>query len=177
MVNWDISFKHIILERGNEMKRYLFLMLAGLFGISCGCGTAGSVIDSLSNNTSGDVVRGVKLQTGVDMTSGSPVPSVIFTMGSLARKGKADRAVIVIDNNTTDIVSENYQVDSIYENTNLNTQHPRQLLKSEVRKPAQNQFDGGIKVEHENTLNISFTSGNPLNLGGETKISIGKMTP
>src|SRR3989338_6142328 len=134
---------------GCIMKGYLFLILAGLFGISCGCGTAGSVIDSLSNNSSGDMVRGVKLQTGVDMTSGSPVPSVTFTMGSLARKGKADRTVILIDNNTTDIVSENYQVDSIYENTNLNTQYPRQLLKSEVRKPAQNQFQGGITVRHD----------------------------
>lgn len=159
------------------MKRYLFLILAGLFGISCGCGTTGSVIDSLSNNSSGDTVRGVKLQTGVDMTSGGPVPSVTFTMGSLARKGKADRAVIVIDNNATDIVSENYHVDTTYENVGKDTEHPRQLLTKEIRKPVDKQLEEGIYVEQDNSFSISLTSGNPLNLGGKTKISIGKTTP
>jgi hypothetical protein len=159
------------------MKYCAFIILGGLLGLLYGCGTAGSVIDSLSNNTSGDVIRGVKLQTGVDMTSGSPVPSVTFTMGSLARKGKADRVVIVIDNNATDIVSENYHVDTTYENVGANTEHPRQLLTKEIRQPVDKQLEGGISVEQDNSFSISLTSGNPLNLGGKTKISIGNTTP
>ena len=43
------------------MRYCLFLLLGGLFGVVYGCGSAGSVIDSLSNNTSGDQVKGAKL--------------------------------------------------------------------------------------------------------------------
>ena len=124
------------------MKNYAFIILGGLLGLLYGCGSAGSVIDSLSNNSSGDMVRGVKLQAGTDMSGGSPVPSVTFTMGSLARKGKADRTVMVIDNNTTDIVSENYNVEADYENVDTDIEigeldnRPVVNLKGKVKELA-----------------------------------------
>lgn len=155
------------------MKYCALLVLAGLLGAVYGCGSAGSVIDSLSNNTSGDMVRGVKLQAGTDMSGGSPVPSVTFTMGSLARKGKADRTVMVIDNNTTDIVSESYNVEAEYENVNTNTNNvPRQFLKKEKRQAVSNQLNDGIVVHQ--TSNFSTGINSPFNLGGSTSISIGK---
>lgn len=157
------------------MKYCAFIILGGLLGLLYGCGSAGSVIDSLSNNTSGDMVRGVKLQAGVDMSAGSPVPSVTFTMGSLARKGKDDRTVIVIDNTTTDIVSESYDVDIEYENIETNTKYPRQLIKTEKRKSNDHQFNEGIFVHHNSAFGMGVTAGNLFNAGGQTIISIGRV--
>lgn len=154
------------------MRYCVFLLLGGLLGAVYGCGSAGSVIDSLSNNTSGDMVRGVKLQAGTDMSGGSPVPSVTFTMGSLARKGKCDRTVMVIDNNTTDIVSESYNVDAEYENVDTDTNAPRQFLKKEKRQAVNNQLNDGIVVHQTNNFSTGINS--PFNLGGNTDISIGK---
>lgn len=45
------------------MKYCAFIILGGLLGLLYGCA---SHIDALSNNTSGDMIRGVKLQAGVD---------------------------------------------------------------------------------------------------------------
>lgn len=154
------------------MRYCVFLLLGGLLGAVYGCSSAGSVIDSLSNNTSGDMVRGVKLQAGTDMSGGSPVPSVTFTMGSLARKGKCDRTVMVIDNNTTDIVSESYNVDAEYETVDTDTNAPRQFLKKEKRNAVNNQLEGGIVVHQTNSFSTGINS--PFNLGGSTTISIGK---
>lgn len=163
------------------MRYCVLLILAGLMSVIYGCGsTVETVIDSLSNNTSGDMVRGVKLQTGVDMSSGSPVPSVSFTMGSLARKGKDDRTVMVIDNNTTDIVSESYNVHAVYHDVGTSTivdkkKYQKQLLKHELRHARKEQFDEGIFVHQTNSFGIGVTAGSLINAGGSTMIAIGKI--
>lgn len=152
-----------------------FLAIAGLMGGLCGCASS---IDSLSNNTSGDMLRGVKLQAGVDASSGNPVPSVNFSMGSLARKGKADRMVMVIDNNTTDIVSENYDVDIEYENVGTSSGNPRQLIKKEVRNHGTGtagHYEEGIFVHQTSSFGMGVTAGNLLSAGGGTMIAIGKV--
>jgi hypothetical protein len=154
------------------MKSYLFLILAGLMGALCGCA---SHIDALSNNTSGDMIRGVKLQAGVDASSGTPVPSVTFTMGSLARKGKDDRTVIIIDNNTTDIVSESYDIDVEYVTTDQSIKDGRQLLKTEKRHSDGDQFVEGIFVHQTSAFGMGVTGGNLFSAGGQTVISIGKV--
>lgn len=167
------------------MRYCAFLILAGLMSVIYGCGsTVETVIDSLSNNTSGDMVRGVKLQTGVDMSSGSPVPSVCFTMGSLARKGKCDRTVMVIDNNTTDIVSESYNVHTVYQavgtctlaaNNTKQTRYQKQFIKSELRHAKKEQFDEGIFVHQTNSFGMGVTAGSIINAGGSTMIAIGRI--
>ncbi len=43
------------------MRYCVLLLLGGLLGAVYGCGSAGPVVDSLSNNTSGDQVKGAKL--------------------------------------------------------------------------------------------------------------------
>ena len=161
------------------MRKYAFvtlvgLILVGLIGGLLGCA---STIDSLSNNTSGDMIRGVKLQAGVDVSSGTPVPAVTFTMGSLARKGKSDRTVVLIDNNTTDIVSENYDVEIDYENVGTGTSNykPRQLIRREVRESADDQFNGGIFVYQKSSFGMGVTAGNLMSSGGGTIISIGSV--
>lgn len=150
-------------------------MLTGLVTVFCGCSHAPTIIDSLSNNTSGDMVRGVNLQAGVDIKAGNPVPSVSFTMGSLARKGKGDRTVIVIDNNTTDIVSESYSIDVDYVNTEQSIKDGRQLLAKERRTASAGQFDEGIFVHQTSDFGMGVTAGNLLSAGGHTLISIGKV--
>lgn len=149
-----------------------YLALAGIMAGVCGCA---STIDSLSNNTSSDTVRGVKFQAGIDSTSGNPVPSATFTMGSLARKGKGDRTVVVIDNNTTDIVSENYGVDIDYENAGASDK-PRQFIKKEVRTPATNQLEEGIFIHQDSGFGMGITAGNLISASGTTIISIGKVS-
>lgn len=162
------------------MRYCVFLLLGGLLSVVYGCGsTVETVIDSLSNNTSGDMIRGVKLQAGVDMSSGSPVPSVSFTMGSLARKGKDDRTVMVIDNNTTDIVSESYNVHAVYHDVGTSTivdkKYQKQLLKHELRHARKEQFDEGIFVHQTNSFDRGVTAGSLINAGGSTMIAIGKI--
>ncbi|MBT3354188.1 MAG: hypothetical protein HN402_04670 [Candidatus Scalindua sp.] len=159
------------------MRKYAFtaivgLILVGLVGGLYGCA---STIDSLSNNTSGDMIRGVKLQAGVDPSSGTPVPNVSFTMGSLARKGKSDRTVILIDNNTTDIVSESYDVEIEYENVRTDTNKPRQLIKKEFRTSDPAQFNEGIFVYQKSSFGMGVTAGNLFSTGGGTIVSIGKV--
>lgn len=151
-----------------------YLALVGIMAGMCGCA---STIDSLSNNTSSDTVRGVKFQGGIDASSGSPVPSVTFTMGSVARKGKGDRTVVVIDNNTTDIVSENYQTNTVYHNVDNkdSSKPPRQFIESESRTPVAQQLDEGILVNQTNSLGMGITAGNLFSHGGGTLISIGKI--
>lgn len=157
------------------MKYCGFLALVGIMGGLHGCA---STIDSLSNNTSSDMIRGVKLQAGVEASSGTPVPSVTFTMGSLARKGKGDRTVVVIDNNTTDIVSENYDVDIEYENVGTSSGNPRQLIKKEVRNHGTGtagHYEEGIFVHQTSSFGMGVTAGNLMSAGGETMIAIGKV--
>lgn len=154
------------------MKYFVFLILACLMGGVYGCA---STIDALSNNTSGDMVRGVKLQAGIDASSGSPVPTVNFTMGSLARKGKDDRTVMVIDNNTTNIVSESYDLEANYASVGTDPGKVRQILIKEERTSSENQLDEGIVVSQDSNFSIGITSGNPFNFGGKTYISIGKV--
>ncbi|MFQ5965098.1 MAG: hypothetical protein ACE5KZ_12545 [Candidatus Scalinduaceae bacterium] len=154
------------------MKYYVLIILAGLIGLLYGCA---STIDALSNNTSGDMLRGVKLQAGVDASSGNPVPSVSFKMGSIARKGKSDRTVVLIDNNTTDIVSENYDITVDYENVGTNTSKPRQLLKKEKRESKGKQFEEGIFVYQKSSFGMGVTAGNLFSAGGGTMVSIGKV--
>lgn len=177
------------------LKSCGYLALAGIMAGLCGCA---STVDSLSNNTSGDMIRGVKLQAGVDMSSGEPVPSVNFSMGSLSRKGKGDRMVMVIDNNTTDIVSENYNVEAdnvcvgvgkvtttTYQNatettkvqSDMTTQSskPRQILIKEKRMATDKQLEEGIIVHQDSSFGMGVTAGNLMSLGGTTIISIGKV--
>lgn len=154
------------------MKYCAFIILGGLLGLLYGCA---SHIDALSNNTSGDMIRGVKLQAGVDASSGTPVPSVTFTMGSLARKGKDDRTVIIIDNNTTDIVSESYDIDVEYVTTDQSIKDGRQLLKTEKRHSDGGQFVEGIFVHQTSAFGMGVTGGNLFSAGGQTVISIGKV--
>jgi hypothetical protein len=154
------------------MKYYVLIILASLIGALCGCS---STIDSLSNNTSGDMLRGVKLQAGVDATSGTPVPSVTFKMGSIARKGKDDRTVILIDNNTTDIISESYDIVVEYIVDPQSIKNGRQLLKKETRTSKKNQFDEGIFVYQKSSFGMGVTAGNLFSAGGGTMVSIGKV--
>ncbi len=154
------------------MKYYILIILAGLIGALYGCS---STIDSLSNNTSGDMLRGVKLQAGVDATSGTPVPTVSFRMGSMARKGKGDRIVILIDNNTTDIISESYDIDVEYINDSQSIKDGRQLLVKEKRTSKQVQFDEGIFVYQKSSFGMGITAGNLFSAGGGTMVSIGKV--
>lgn len=154
------------------MKYCAFIILGVLLGLLYGCA---SHIDALSNNTSGDMIRGVKLQAGVDASSGTPVPSVTFTMGSLARKGKDDRTVIIIDNNTTDIVSESYDIDVEYVTTDQSIKDGRQLLKTEKRHSDGDQFVEGIFVHQTSAFGMGVTGGNLFSAGGQTVISIGKV--
>lgn len=154
------------------MKYYVLIILTGLIGLLHGCA---STIDALSNNTSGDMIRGVKLQAGVDASSGNPVPSVSFKMGSIARKGKDDRTIMIIDNNTTNIVSESYDNWVEYQPLSAsNGKKPRQIIKSEIRKSKAGQFDEGIVVYQRGSFGMPISTGNLLNLGGKTYISIGK---
>ena len=154
------------------MRHFLCLFMVVIIGGLCGCA---STIDSLSNNTSSDMIRGVKLQAGVDASSGTPVPSVTFTMGSLARKGKGDRTVVVIDNNTTDIVSESYDIDVEYITTDQSIKDGRQLLKTEKRHSDGDQFVEGIFVHQTSAFGMGVTGGNLFSAGGQTVISIGKV--
>lgn len=156
------------------MRHFLFLFIVVIIGGLYGCA---STIDSLSNNTSSDAIRGVKLQAGVDASSGNPVPSVTFTMGSLARKGKGDRTVVVIDNNTTDIVSESYEVNIEYDNIRNEDRNkpPRQFIKTEKRTPIKDQFGEGIFVNQTSTFGMGVTAGNLFSTGGGTMISIGRV--
>ncbi len=154
------------------MKYYVILILAVIVGALYGCA---STIDSLSNNTSGDMIRGVKLQAGVDASSGNPVPSVSFKMGSIARKGKDDRTIMLIDNNTTDIVSESYDIITEYENKVLDNNKVRQLLHKEERTSKPEQFEEGIFVYQKGNFNMPITSGTLFNMGGSTILSIGKV--
>lgn len=154
------------------MKYCVTLILAVMAGLLYGCA---STIDSLSNNTSGDMIRGVKLQAGVDASSGNPVPSVSFKMGSIARKGKDDRTIMLIDNNTTNIVSESYDVITEYENKELGNNKVRQLLKNEERKSKTEQFEEGIFVYQKGNFNMPITSGTLFNMGGSSVLSIGKV--
>jgi len=164
---------HIIyLRKEREMRYCALLMLVGLLGVLYGCASS---IDALSNNSSGAMIRGVKLNAGFDAMSGQPVPSVSFTMGSLARKGKDDRTVVLIDNNTTDIVSESYDIYNDYEHAGTNTKEPRQLLKKERRLSKKEQFDEGIVVHQTSGFGMGVSVGNLFNGGGETRISIGKV--
>lgn len=157
------------------MKYMKYCGCLALAGIMAGMSGCASTIDSLSNNTSSDMVRGVKLQAGVDASSGTPVPSVTFTMGSLARKGKGDRTVVVIDNNTTDIVNESYHVDITYGTVTTDTKDPRQLITKEVRTPVTGQLDEGIFVNQTSQFGMGVTAGNLFSAGGGTMISIGKV--
>lgn len=177
------------------MKCCGFLALVGIMGGLHGCASS---IDALSNNTSGDMIRGVKLQAGFDISSGEPVPSVNFTMGSLARKGKGDRMVMVIDNNATDIVCENYNVEAdnvcvgtgnvtsttekngtettnITSNANTESKKPRQILIKEKRTANVQQFEEGIFVHQGSGFGMGVTAGNFASMGGTTIISIGKV--
>lgn len=154
------------------MKYYVILILAVTAGLLYGCA---STIDSLSNNTSGDMIRGVKLQAGVDASSGNPVPSVSFKMGSIARKGKDDRTIMLIDNNTTNIISESYDVDNKYKDIKLGDKDVRQLLETEKRTSKKEQFDEGIFVYQKCNFNMPLTLGTLFNMGGYTVISIGKV--
>ena len=154
------------------MRYCVFLILIGLMGLLYGCASS---IDALSNNTSGDMVRGVKLNAGIDASSGNPVPSVSFTMGSLARKGKGDRTVVVIDNNTTDIVAEDYDIKVDYENVGTNTRNPRQLIKHEERTSKDKQFEEGIFVNQTSGFGMGVTAGNLFSTKGGTMIAIGKV--
>ena len=158
------------------MKNYVFmslvgLILVGLIGGLLGCA---STIDSLSNNTSGDVIRGFKLQAGVDSTSGNPVPSVSLKIGSFDRKGKADRVVMLMDNNTTDIVADNYDLNITYENFGTGTK-VRQLIGSEKRTPTPTQVNGGIFVYQEGSIGMPVTTGSLFNTGGKVIISMGSI--
>lgn len=139
------------------MKYCVILFLTVIVGALYGCA---STIDSLSNNTSGDMIRGVKLQAGVDATSGNPVPSVSFKMGSIARKGKDDRTIMLIDNNTTNIVSESYDIVAEYENKELGNNKFRQLLVKENRTSKPEQFEEGIfvyqKISQAKRFNSNF---------------------
>lgn len=144
-------------------------IVIGVIGIGLvylsGCA---STVDSLSNNSSGDVIRGTKMSAGVDVSGGVPVPSVNMVMGSLARKGKADRAVITVDNQATNIVSENYNLESEYD-----TSGKKQLLKSEKRTTNKELSEKRILVEQNSGMNFGVVSGNLFTNGGSTKILIG----
>lgn len=149
------------------MKRVVISIIGvGLIYLS-GCA---STVDSLSNNSSSDVVRGTKMNVGVDVSSGVPVPSVNMMMGSFARKGKADRSVITMDNQATNIVSENYNLESEYD-----TSGKKQLLKSEKRTTNKELSEKGIQVEQDSGMNFGIVSGNLFTNGGSTKISIGNV--
>ncbi len=152
------------------MQYYVLIILAVLISLLYGCA---STIDALSNNTSGDMIRGVKLQAGVDATSGTPVPTVSFKMGSIARKGKDDKTVILIDNNTTNIVSESYDVETEYESIVLDNKKVRQILRKELRQSKPEQFGEGIFVYQKGNFNMPITSGTLFNMGGSSIISIG----
>lgn len=146
-------------------------------GLLYGCATA---IDAINNNTGGVMIRGVKFNAGSDVVAGQPAPSVSFTMGSLAMKGKGDRTVMLIDNNTTDILTENYDTWDFYQNVNTSltgtrTTKPRQLLDKEVRKSNEKQFEEGIFVHHTAGYGMSVYKRNFFNLGGDTIVSIGKV--
>lgn len=96
-------------------------------------------------------------------------------MGSLARKGKDDRTVIIIDNNTTDIISESYDIDVEYVTTDQSIKDGRQLLKKEKRMSKPEQFGEGIFVHQTSSFGMGVTAGNLLSAGGETMIAIGKV--
>jgi len=133
-----------------SMKYCISTLLILLMGLLYGCATA---IDAINNNTGGVMIRGVKFNAGSDVVAGQPAPSISFTMGSLALKGKGDRTVMLIDNNTTDILTENYDMWASYQNPNTNnigtqTTKLRQLLDREIRKSNERQFDEGIFVHH-----------------------------
>ena len=158
------------------MRKYAFttlvgLILLGLIATLYGCA---STIDSFSNNTSGDMIRGFKLQGGVDTTSGNPVPSVSLKIGSFARKGKADRMAMIMDNNTTNIVADNYDVGITYQNFGTGT-NVRQLIQSETRTPTDAQVKEGIFVYQEGSIGMPITTGNLFNTGGKSIISIGSV--
>jgi hypothetical protein len=158
------------------MRKQAFVTLVGLilFGLIATLYGCASTIDSLSNNTSGDMLRGFKLQAGVDSTSGNPVPSVSLKIGSFARKGKADRVVMIMDNNTTDIVADNYNLDITYENFGTGTK-VRQLVETEKRVPTAAQVNGGIFVYQEGSIGMPITTGNLFNTGGKVIISMGSV--
>lgn len=167
---------YISFLKSGEYMKYMkycgFLALVGIMGGLHGCA---STIDSLSNNTSSDMIRGVKLKAGVDVESGTPVPNVSFTMGSLARKGKSDRVVVLIDNNATDIVADSYNVYIEYENVGTNTDKPRQLIHREIRTAGSgtSYLSEGIMVHQTSTFGMGVTSGNLFSAGGGTTISMG----
>ncbi|MBC8549670.1 MAG: hypothetical protein H8D23_08455 [Candidatus Brocadiales bacterium] len=157
--------------RKHTVTTFVGLILAGLVAVLCGCA---STIDSFSNNTSGDMIRGFKLQGGVDTTSGNPVPSVSLKIGSFARKGKSDRMAMIMDNNTTNIVADNYDVGITYQNFGSGT-NVRQLIQSETRTPTDAQVKEGIFVYQEGSIGMPITSGNLFNTGGKSIISIGSV--
>lgn len=146
--------------------KQMIISIVGIGLISfVGCA---STIDSLSNNSSGDAIRGTKMSAGVDVMSGVPVPSVSMMMGSLARKGKADRSVITVDNQATNIVSENYNIDSKYD-----TSGKKQLLEEEKRTSTKELGEKSISVDQNSGMNFGIVTGNLFANGGTTRIMIG----
>lgn len=145
-------------------------IVIGIIGIGLiylsGCA---STVDSLSNNSSGVAIRGTKMSIGVDATGSVPAPSASLIMGSLARKGKADRMIVTIDNQATNIVSEDYNIDSSYDTSN----EKRQLLSKETRTSTKELGEKGINIEQNCGLNFGIVSGNLFTNGGSTKIAIG----
>lgn len=149
------------------MKKVVIAIVGiGLVYLS-GCA---STIDSLSNNSSSDAIRGTKMSIGVDVVGNVPIPSANLTMGSLARKGKADRTVMTIDNQATNIVAENYNVDAEYD-----TSGKKQLLTKEMRTSTKELGEKSINVEQNGGMNFGIVAGNLFTNGGSTKISIGNV--